>query len=153
MSLDPIVHEETFRATPDELFDAFVVPHLVTRWLARHADIDARSGGWWTLTWPPHDAARGRYLTIERPSRIVSTWNALIDEPNRAPEGGEVDPGITRDYAFEQLPDGQTRLTLKESGHRTEAQRKAHANDIDVMFQHLRAFIEQGERVDWTQAG
>jgi len=151
MPLEPIRREETFRATPDELFDAFTVPHLVTRWLAQRADIDARPGGWWTFTWPPHNAASGRYLTVDRPSHLVWTWTAEVRNIGLAPEGGETNPEVTRDFTFEALPSGETRFVLQEIGNQDDAHRKARARDIDTMLQHLRDFIERDERVDWKK--
>lgn len=153
MPPEPIIREETFRATADEVFDAFTVPHLVTAWLAQRADIDARPGGWWTFTWPPHNASKGRYITVDRPSRLVWTWSAEIENIGRAPEGGETHPKITRDYTFEPLPGGATRFVLKETGHMDEEQRKAHASDVDTMLQHLHDFLEKGDRVNWNEGG
>lgn len=153
MPPEPIIREDIFRATPDELFDAFTVPHLVTNWLAQHADIDARPGGWWTFTWPPHDAASGRYITVERPSRLVWTWTADVRNIALAPEGGESDPLVTRDFRFESLPGGETRLTVNESGATDDDQRDAQARDIDIMLRHLHDFVEKGEHVDWTEVG
>lgn len=153
MSLEPITREDTFRATPDTLFDAFTVPQLVTRWLAQRADIDARPGGWWTFTWPPHNAARGRYITVDRPSHLVWTWTADVDNIGRAPEGGETHLNITRDFTFEALPNGMTRVVLTETGSTDDSQREAHAADLEIMLRHLHDFIENDERVNWNEVG
>lgn len=153
MPTTPITRESTFRATPDELFDAFTVPSLVTQWLAQRADIDARPGGWWTFTWPPHKAARGRYITVDRPSRLIWTWTAEIENIGRAPEGGETELAIVRDLTLQSLPGGETRLVLKETGNTDEQQCADHARDIDIMLRHLHEFIDKGDRVDWRRIG
>ncbi|HWV22554.1 MAG TPA: SRPBCC family protein [Thermomicrobiales bacterium] len=151
MPPEPIIREDVFQATPDELFDAFTVPELVTHWLAQRADIDARPGGWWTFTWPPHNADSGRYLVVDRPSHLVWIWTAEVENIGLAPDGGETYPGITRDFTFEALPNGGTRLVIRETGAEDDSSHNEHAHDIDVMLEHLHDFVEKDERVDWNQ--
>lgn len=149
MTLDPITREDTFRATIDELFDAFTVPHLVTRWYAQQADMDARPGGWWTFTWPPHRAASGRFITVDRPHHLVWSWDDSMQDTRRAPEGGETHPRLTMDYTFETLPNGEVRFSLNERGHDDDALRAQHSDGIDRMLEHLHDFVEKGEHVSW----
>lgn len=152
MTSQPITRDEVFKATPDELFDAFTVQEQVTQWFAQHADIDAHTGGWWTFNWPPHMAARGRYLTVDRPNHLVWTWEASIQDTRVAPGAGEIESSVILDYTFTALDNGQTHIHIEESGHGTEEIARMNATGIDLMLTTLRQFLEEGKSVDWTTA-
>jgi len=150
MTTATIVRHAEFRATPDELFDAFTVQELLTQWFAQHADLDVRDDGWWTFTWPPYMAARGRYITVDRPHHLVWTWDVSVQDTRVAPESGETHSSVTMDYTFTTLEDGRTRLDIIESGHDTDEIARMNADGIDQMLDQLRKFIEDDEHVDWT---
>ena len=147
MALEPITRDATFPATPDELFDAFTVPQLITQWFADRADVDVRTGGWWTFTWPPYRAASGRYLTVDRPSHLVLEWNESMEDSRIAPEGGETHPSLRMDYTFTSLQNHETSMHILESGHADEESRATRAKRIDDMLQKLKAFFEKGSKV------
>ena len=81
--------EQTFRASPERVFDAWLEPDLVTQWMSaalkqfgltggiRRVEIDARVGGRFTFS-DMREAGEtvhwGTYLEIDRPRRLVFTW-------------------------------------------------------------------------------
>jgi uncharacterized protein YndB with AHSA1/START domain len=87
MTLDPdriLRITRRFAAPPERVFDAWLEPALVRRWLFRTpideqytAEIDPRVGGAYTITARRGGmdyTAVGEYLEIERPRRLVLTF-------------------------------------------------------------------------------
>ncbi|HEX5689483.1 MAG TPA: SRPBCC domain-containing protein [Roseiflexaceae bacterium] len=81
-----------FEAAPERVFDAWLDPAMVRRWLftmptdeAYTAELDARVGGQWRIT-ARRDGidytASGEYLQIDRPRRLAFTFEMLQFSPN-----------------------------------------------------------------------
>ena len=81
--------EHAFRASPERVFDAWLEPDLVTKWMraalrqldlsgdVRRVEIDPRVGGRFTFSDMRDDGEAvhwGTYLEIDRPRRLVFTW-------------------------------------------------------------------------------
>ena len=81
-----------FNAAPERVFDAWISPATVRKWLfASPADetytatIDARVGGAYTITARREGVdytASGQYLEIDRPRRVVFTFEMRQFSPN-----------------------------------------------------------------------
>lgn len=119
-----------FDAPPERVFDAWVNPQLVRKWLfagpsdeAYTADLDPRVGGKWTITARREGVdytASGEYLTIDRPRRLVFTFEMLQFSPNSDQITVEITPsgsgcvmtfvqsGIDIAGELAQLPPGET---------------------------------------------
>jgi uncharacterized protein YndB with AHSA1/START domain len=63
-------------ATPDVVFPYFTDPALATKWLADAAELDARPGGTLALD-VRGNPARGNYVEVDPPHRLVFTWGVL----------------------------------------------------------------------------
>jgi uncharacterized protein YndB with AHSA1/START domain len=83
--------ERTFEASAEEVFDAWTSPDVLRRWFhcaadwaTPEAEVDLRVGGTVRVTMRKPDGdeaeARGEYLTIDRPRRLVMAWT-FADEP------------------------------------------------------------------------
>ena len=81
-----------FEAPPEKLFDAWTDPKWTTQWLfttplseSNDTQIDARVGGKWRMT-DVRDGvtytAEGEYLEVDRPYRLVFTFQMLQFSPN-----------------------------------------------------------------------
>ena len=61
-------------ASPGVVFDYFTKPELLTRWQADEADVDVRPGGHLVWRLSPENVARGEYVAVEPPHRVVFTF-------------------------------------------------------------------------------
>jgi uncharacterized protein YndB with AHSA1/START domain len=71
---DCVVHELVLPASPSEVFDMFVDAEKLVRWIGISADLDARPDGRFRFELMPGQYCEGRYVTVERPHRVVFTW-------------------------------------------------------------------------------
>ena len=85
--IDDIVCTRRFEASCDELFDAWVNPSTLTKWLfttatseLHRAEFEPWEGGNWTVVdrrEGEYFAATGQYLQINRPHRLIFTFGML----------------------------------------------------------------------------
>lgn len=96
-----IVRDVHVAADPDTVFDFFVDPAKVVRWMGIEADLDARPGGRFRVRFRQEDGtepvALGEFTAIERPHRVALTWGW---------EGDEVTPPGFSTVEFSIEPDG-----------------------------------------------
>ncbi len=91
-----------FAAAPECVFDAWLLPATVRRWLFASpadetytAELDARVGGKWAITAQRGGidyTGSGEYLEIDRPRRLVFTFAMLRFSPNSDPITVEIAP-------------------------------------------------------------
>jgi uncharacterized protein YndB with AHSA1/START domain len=104
---------ETFRtsieiaATQEEVFDYFVRPELLVRWMGDYARLEASDGGVFSVD-INGVLIRGHFVRIERPNLIEIAWG---EAGNAA-----MPPGATRLLVTLAAQDAGTRLTLEHSG-------------------------------------
>lgn len=74
MSASPTVTATTRIAAPPEVvFPYFTDPALIITWMGDHADLDPQPGGMFAVD-VGTSPARGTYVAVEPPSRVVFTW-------------------------------------------------------------------------------
>jgi uncharacterized protein YndB with AHSA1/START domain len=61
------------KAPPDQVFEYFVRPDALVRWMGDRAIVNPRPGGEFTLFFDDR-CVKGRYVEIDRPRRLVITW-------------------------------------------------------------------------------
>jgi uncharacterized protein YndB with AHSA1/START domain len=73
---DTTVYERTLTidASPETVWEFLVDPEKLMRWKGINADIDAQPGGVFRCEVIPGHVARGEYVTLDRPNRLVFTW-------------------------------------------------------------------------------
>jgi uncharacterized protein YndB with AHSA1/START domain len=71
-------------APPEVVFPYFTDPRLMVTWIGERVDLDARPGGTFALDFSGV-AARGSYVAVEPPRRVVFTWG--IPEDATMPPG------------------------------------------------------------------
>lgn len=82
---DVIVATEHIKAPPEVVFRYFTDPALIIEWIGDRAQLDPRPGGVFSLDMG-EVAARGTYLTVEPPYRVVFSWG--IPGSDTLPAGG-----------------------------------------------------------------
>jgi uncharacterized protein YndB with AHSA1/START domain len=71
-------------APPEVVFPYFIDPQLLVTWIGESADLDARPGGTFAVDFSG-TKARGSYVAVEPPHRVVFTWG--IPEDATLPPG------------------------------------------------------------------
>lgn len=94
-------------APPERVFDHFMEPTLLVRWMGDFAQLDARDGGLFRVD-INGVLIRGHYVRIDRPRLVEIAWG----------EAGNSDmpPGATRLRIELTAYDGGTRLHLTHGG-------------------------------------
>jgi uncharacterized protein YndB with AHSA1/START domain len=113
-SSDPIVREIDIAAEIDTVFEFFVHPDKLTRWLAVEATLDPRPGG---ACHQVHDAGpgqglfhmQGEFLEVDPPKRVVFSWGFAEPQVGVAPGASTVEVTLS------PLETG-TRVRLVHSG-------------------------------------
>ena len=81
-----IVKETEFGTSPDRLFDAFVNPDVLRQWFVQTAETDPRAGGTWRFDFGERGGRiSGSYVMVDRPRRLVWTWNEWNIDGNGDP--------------------------------------------------------------------
>jgi len=114
---------ETFRTSVDiaapqgQVFDHFIRPELLVRWMGDFARLEAQAGGLFSVD-INGVLIRGHFVRLERPSLIEIAWG---EAGNAA-----MPPGATRLLVSLEPHAGGTRVTLEHSGL-TPGEAKKHA--------------------------
>ena len=110
-------YEVTVAAPPEVVFDYFVDPDKIVQWMGNAATLDARAGGIFRLEYK-QDTARGEFVEVDRPRRVIFTWG--WEDP-----GDAVQPGAST-VEVDLEPDGDsTRVRIRHLGL-DEASQKTH---------------------------
>lgn len=100
-----VVHELVVAAPPAAVFELFVDPARLVRWLGTAAELDPRPGGRFRFEVAPGQFCEGAYVEVDRPRRVVVTWGWTDPGMGLPPGSSIVEVDLT--------PDGDgTRLRL-----------------------------------------
>ena len=73
-SAPAIEREIRVEASPDTVFSYFVDPAKIVRWMGTTATLEPRPGGDFRIDYNGKDIARGSYLEVDPPRRVVFSW-------------------------------------------------------------------------------
>ena len=121
----------------ERVFDSWTRAEQLVEWFPSSAQMTVAEGGEYRFGWDGWDDEwRGTYVVVERPGRLVFTW-----QPPAAvfPEGAYE---TTVTLTFEDL-DGATRLVLEHSGFTGGAEAESHLEAWRGYLYNLRAFLLQ----------
>jgi uncharacterized protein YndB with AHSA1/START domain len=117
-----VVRELHIDARPETVFAFLIDADRMTRWKGRKATLDARVGGIYRVEINDQAVARGEYVEIDPPRRVVFTWGW---------EGHPVVPPGSSTVEVDLAPDGEG--TLLRLTHRRlpddEVDQHAHGWD------------------------
>ena len=95
---DTTVYERTLAidASPETVWEFLVDPEKLMRWKGINAELDAQAGGTYFCEVIPGHTARGEFVELDRPNRLVFTWGWENEE--RTPPGSStVEIELARD--------------------------------------------------------
>ena len=145
--------ERLLDAPPELVFDTLVDPDAqeelfsgqVEGWGLLRSEIDLRVGGTWTIHYGPADGSgepdrlTSVFTEIDRPRRLVYDLSMFVGEWGRT-----VDSTVA--YTFEER-DGQTQLTIVQSGFETKDDRDAYLDGTPGFLDSLaRVVAARAER-------
>jgi uncharacterized protein YndB with AHSA1/START domain len=96
-----IEREVRIEAQPETIFPFFTDPELFARW-GGVATLDPQPGGIFRMAVNAEHIARGEYVIVEPPRRVVFTWGWEAEDSSVPPGGSTVEVTLT--------PDGETTL-------------------------------------------
>jgi uncharacterized protein YndB with AHSA1/START domain len=103
-----VVHEIILSAPPSEVFEMFVDPQKLIRWIGISADVEPHAGGRFRFEVVPGQYCDGRYEVVEHPRRLVLKWG-WSDPAMAVPPGSST---VEVDLATEGANGESTRLRL-----------------------------------------
>ena len=128
-----VEREVRIAARPETVFEFFTDPEKMVLWKGREADLDPQPGGIYRVEMGDQIVARGQYVEIDAPSRVVFTWGWEGQE-SPGPQG--VPPGSSRvEVTLE--PDGEGTLVRLRHFDLPEETRQLHGEGWDLYFGRL----------------
>ena len=117
--------EHRVGGSPETVFEYFIDPEKHRRWMGAEAELDARPGGVYRVTFGPQVWVRGEYVTVEPPHRLVLTWGFEGTVP--LPQGLQDVPAGSSTVEFSFVPDGDgTIIHVRHTGLPSDAAREEH---------------------------
>jgi uncharacterized protein YndB with AHSA1/START domain len=99
------------------------------QWMGRRAELDPRPGGAYRIDVAGEHVARGEYVELDLPHRVVFTWGW---------EGGDaVPPGASTVEITLTPQDGGTLVRLEHRDLPTQESREAHGHGWDHYLERL----------------
>lgn len=117
-------------ASPETVFEFFTDPAKMVRWKGQAATLDPRPGGVYRVEMNEHAVARGEYVEIDPPHRIVFTWGWEGGDAPTPPGSSTVEITLTADG------DG-TLVRLVHSGLPSPESAEAHGQGWDQYMPRL----------------
>src|SRR5213082_2540392 len=76
-----IERELTIAASPETVWQFLVDPDKATRWMGQRATFEAEPGGLYRCEVIPGHTARGEFVELDPPHRLVYTWGWEGENP------------------------------------------------------------------------
>ena len=132
---EAVEREVRIDARPATVFEFFTDPEKQVLWMGRRAELDARPGGIYDVEISDQSHARGEFLEVEPPRRVVFTFGWLGQE---AESGGEhaVPPGSSR-VEVTLAPDGDGTLVRLRHFDLPEQAREIHGQGWELFLGRL----------------
>jgi uncharacterized protein YndB with AHSA1/START domain len=126
-----VEREVAIDASPETVWELLTDPEKATRWMGQAASFDPRPGGEYRVEVIPGHVARGEFVEVDRPRRLVYTWGWEKSEQESA-----VPPGSTT-IEIELIPSGAGTTLRFKHDLPTAAAAASHAKGWDHYFERL----------------
>ena len=125
-----IERELVIAASPETVWELLVDPAKASVWMGMQSWSAPTPGGLYRVEVIPDNIARGEYVELDPPNRLVFSWGWEAD-------GNPVPPGSSL-VEFELTPEGEgTRLRFVHSGLPTAEAAGSHSHGWDHYFERL----------------
>ena len=131
---DAVEREVRIAARPETVFAFFTAPEKMVSWKGRRAELDPRPGGLYRVEINEQTVARGEYLEVENPHRVVFSWGWEGKDEGR--EQHAVPPGSSR-VEVTLTPDGDGTLVRLRHLDLPEESRATHSEGWDLYLARL----------------
>jgi uncharacterized protein YndB with AHSA1/START domain len=135
------VYERTIAidASPETVWEFFVDPQKLIRWMGMDAELDPRAGGIYRCNVIPGHEAGGEFVEVDKPNRVVFTWGW---------DGNQSLPPGSSTVEVELVPEGSG--TSLRFVHRdlTAEQAASHATGWDHYLERLELAAAGGDPGD-----
>jgi uncharacterized protein YndB with AHSA1/START domain len=126
-----VEREIAIAASPETVWQFLVDPDKATRWMGQAASFDPRPGGLYRVEVIPGNTARGEFVEIDAPRRLVYTWGWEEGQSSK------VAPGSTT-IEIELVPSGEgTTLLFSHRGLPSAESAQSHAHGWDHYLERL----------------
>jgi uncharacterized protein YndB with AHSA1/START domain len=129
--------ERHIAARRETVFSYFTDPDRYRLWQGVDAELDPRPGGIFrvTMTGRSRTVARGVFVEIDEPKRVVFTWG--WEQIDGLPDGMHLQPG-TSTVEVDLVADGdETILRMRHSGLPTDAACQFHTHGWSMTLDRL----------------
>ena len=135
--LNAVVSEVRVAAPPETVFAFFVDPARMARWMGSRVELDPRPGGTYALDINAQARARGAFVEVVPPSRVVFTFGWEADQA--------VPPGSST-VEVTLTPDGDgTLVRLVHRGLMAPETREQHGHGCQHYLARLSVAASGGE--------
>ena len=135
--INSVVSEIHIEAPPEVVFAYFVDPEKMRRWMGSRIHLEPRSGGRYAADINAQARARGEYLEVVRPSRVVFTFG-WEDDPNVPPGSSTVEVTLARDATG-------THVRLVHRSLQTQEMREQHRDGWEHYLARLSVAAAGGD--------
>jgi uncharacterized protein YndB with AHSA1/START domain len=136
-----VERELAIAASPETVWEFLVDADKATRWMGQRAELDPRPGGLYHVAVVPGHTARGEFVELDPPHRLVFTWGwePGEDGPNPVPPGSST-------IEIELTPEGDgTKLRFVHRDLPGKEAAESHAHGWDHYFERLRIAAAGGD--------
>ena len=140
-----IRREIAIAASPETVWEFLVDPEKATRWMGQSASLDPRPGGEYHVQVLSGNVARGEFVEVDRPHRLVWTWGWEQESASSVAPGSS-----TIEVELEPTDDG-TLLRFVHSGFSNADETQKHAHGWDHYLPRLETAAAGGDpgRESW----
>lgn len=92
-----VEREVRIEASPETIYEFLVDPGRMIQWMGRHAELDPRPGGTFRVDINGRHIARGEYVELDPPHRVVFTWGWEEEDSGVRPGTSTVEVTLTVD--------------------------------------------------------
>jgi uncharacterized protein YndB with AHSA1/START domain len=134
--------EIVIAAPPDVVWEYLVNADLAAGWMGQEVELDPRPGGIYRVQVIPGNTARGEFVTVEPPHRLVYTFGW---EPGENGTVALVQPGASTVEIQLEPREGSTLVRIHHRDLPTDQSAESHAAGWDHYLERLVAAASGGD--------